>query len=1278
MQIFAGIDALPGFKHTQLLKRLQKLDKNIRSVASEYVHFVDSSKLSAEKAAKLEKLLAYGVPFQKKKTGELFLVIPRFGTISPWASKATDIAHHTGLAEIKRIERGAAFYIEGAAIERGAIEEVLHDRMTEMVLPSLEQAAALFKEAPPVPLAEVDVIGGGIAALEQANRTLGLAFSNEEIEYLVSAYEELGRNPTDVELMMFAQVNSEHCRHKIFNADWVIDGHTQPKSLFKMIKNTYETYSENILSAYSDNAAVLKGAIAKRFFADPVDNVFRYETEPVHLVVKVETHNHPTAIAPFPGAATGSGGEIRDEGATGRGAKPKMGMSGYTVSNLEIPNAKQPWEEAYGKPERITSPLDIMVEAPLGAAAFGNEFGRPTLSGYFRSFQQEASDGQMWGYHKPIMIAGGLGNIRGEHIEKQNLPVGAALVVLGGPAMLIGLGGGAASSVQSGASAETLDFASVQRANAEMERRAQEVIDSCWALGEQNPIITIHDVGAGGLSNALPEIVHDSKRGAIIELRDVPSAEPGLSPLEIWCNEAQERYVLGIEQKDLEKFKAICEREGCPFAVVGTTTADEKLTVTDRHFQNKPVDLPMSVLFGSSPKLVRDIRTSSPQNKPVDLTGIKLDDAVKRVLHAPAVGSKKFLITIADRSVGGLVVRDQMVGPWQVPVSDVAVTASGFDSSTGEAMALGERPPLALINAPASARIAIGEAITNIAAARIDKLSDIKLSANWMAAAGQGDEDSRLYETVRAVGEEFCPQLGLTIPVGKDSLSMRTAWQDEEEKSVTSPLSLVATAFAPVTQVEQTLTPQLIAKEESYLILIDLGQGKNRLGGSTHGQVFSQVGDTAPDIEPTLLKNFFQVIQKLNQQNKLLAYHDRSDGGLFTTVAEMIFAGRCGAKLELSSLPGNALEKIFNEELGAIIQVRASDKNSILKTLDEALGKISHVIGVPQKRQVLIILDGKEEIYQNSRAQLEQWWSQTSYHIQKLRDNPVTTEQEFAAIANDNDPGLSPSFNFQPDARRFRAKPKVAILREQGVNGYVEMAAAFDKAGFTAVDVHLNDIKNQLITLEKFKGLAVSGGFSYGDVLGAGEGWAKSILFNPNLRTEFSRFFERVDTFSFGACNGCQMLAALKEIIPGAGHWPRFLKNISEQFEARLATVRVNDSPSVLLKGMSGSYLPIVVAHGEGRAEFESREVLERTLKENLVSLQYTDNRHEITETYPFNPNGSPAGITGLTSEDGRATIVMPHPERVFLSRQLSWHPSDWSGESPWLQLFHNARSWVD
>ncbi len=1298
MLILRGAPALSAFRHGKLLAQLTAKVPAVSGLYAEFAHFAEvSGTLGADEEQVLARLLKYGpsVPVQEP-AGRLFLVVPRFGTISPWSSKASDIAHNCGLDKIQRLERGIAFYVQGELSEGDAqlIAAALHDRMTQLVLERFEDAANLFSHAQPKPLTAVDVLGGGRAALEQANVGLGLALADDEIDYLVTSFTGLGRNPHDIELMMFAQANSEHCRHKIFNASWDIDGESQDKSLFGMIKNTYQMHSEGVLSAYKDNASVIVGHEAGRFYPNPETGEYAATRQPVHILMKVETHNHPTAIAPFPGAATGSGGEIRDEGATGRGSKPKAGLTGFTVSNLNIPDFEQPWEKPYGKPERIVTPLDIMIEGPLGGAAFNNEFGRPALAGYFRTFEQrvETPRGEeVRGYHKPIMLAGGMGNIREDHVQKGEISVGAKLIVLGGPAMLIGLGGGAASSMATGASSADLDFASVQRDNPEMERRCQEVIDRCWQLGEQNPIKFIHDVGAGGLSNAFPELVNDAGRGGRFELRNVPNDEPGMAPHEIWCNESQERYVLSVDAGDFERFKAICERERCPFAVVGEATEELHLTVADSHFGNTPVDMPLNVLLGKTPRMHRSASRETELGDDFSAASVYLDEAVARVLRHPAVASKSFLITIGDRSITGMVARDQMVGPWQVPVADCAVTTTSYDVNTGEAMAMGERTPLALLDAPASGRMAIGETLTNLAAARIEKLSDIKLSANWMAAAGHPGEDARLYDTVRAVGMELCPQLGLTIPVGKDSMSMKTRWDEEgAEKSVTSPMSLVVSGFAPVLDVRQTLTPQLrLDKGATDLILIDLGRGQNRMGGSILAQVYGKLGRQAPDVDDAEdLQAFFAVIQGLNADGLLQAYHDRSDGGLLTTVLEMAFAGHCGLNLNLDGLLDDADEVpavLFNEELGAVIQVRQDDTEIVLAQFSAAgLGDCVAVIGQPINNGYISIRLAGNEVFSGDRRLLQQQWSETSYRIQRLRDNVDCADQEFDALLEEDNPGLSAKLSFDvnqdiaaPYIKRG-VRPQVAVLREQGVNGQVEMAAAFDRAGFAAVDVHMSDILSGRISLEDFKGLVACGGFSYGDVLGAGEGWAKSILFNARARDGFQAFFERSDSFALGVCNGCQMMSNLHELVPGSESWPHFVRNRSEQFEARVAMVQVQESPSILLQGMAGSRLPIAIAHGEGHAEFSSAVALQAADRSGTVALRYVDNHGKVTERYPANPNGSPLGITGLTNRDGRVTIMMPHPERVFRAVTNSWRPDEWQEDGGWMRMFRNARVWVD
>ena len=1298
MLILRGAPALSAFRHGKLLEQLTSKVPAVTGLYAEFAHFADvTGVLNADEEQVLARLLKYGpsVPVQEP-SGKLFLTIPRFGTISPWSSKASDIARNCGLAKVQRLERGIAYYVSGELSEAdsAAVAALLHDRMTQLVLSALEDAAVLFSHAEPKPLTAVDVLGGGRAALEQANQDLGLALAEDEIDYLVKSFNDLGRNPHDIELMMFAQANSEHCRHKIFNASWDIDGESQDKSLFGMIKNTYQMHNEGVLSAYKDNASVIVGHTAGRFFPNPETRQYGAVQEPVHILMKVETHNHPTAIAPFPGASTGSGGEIRDEGATGRGAKPKAGLTGFSVSNLNIPDFLQPWEKPYGKPERIVSALDIMIEGPLGGAAFNNEFGRPALNGYFRTFEQAVSSPrgeEVRGYHKPIMLAGGLGNIRENHVQKGEISVGAKLIVLGGPAMLIGLGGGAASSMATGASSADLDFASVQRENPEMERRCQEVIDRCWQLGEANPIKFIHDVGAGGISNALPELINDGGRGGRFELRNVPNDEPGMAPHEIWCNESQERYVLSVDAADFERFKAICERERCPFAVVGEATAEPHLTVTDSHFSNTPVDMPLEVLLGKPPRMHRSVSREAEQGDDFSAASVDIEEALGRVLHHPAVASKSFLITIGDRTITGLVARDQMVGPWQVPVADCAVTATSFDVYTGEAMAMGERTPLALLDAPASGRMAVGETVTNLAAARIEKISDIKLSANWMAAAGHPGEDARLYDTVKAVGMELCPALGITIPVGKDSMSMKTRWQEEGvDKSVTAPLSLVITGFAPVQDIRQTLTPQLrMDKGETDLILIDLGRGQNRMGASILAQVYAQIGQQVPDLDDAEdLKAFFAVIQGLNADGHLLAYHDRSDGGLLTTVLEMAFAGHCGLSLNLDALADDSSELpavLFNEELGAVIQVRQDATPEVLAQFSAAgLDDCVAVIGQAVNNGEVSISFNGEPVFAGERRLLQRQWAETSYRIQRLRDNAQGADQEFDLLLEEDNPGLSIKLGFdvnQDIAAPYIKKgvrPQVAILREQGVNGQVEMAAAFDRAGFSAIDVHMSDILAGRVSLEEFKGLVACGGFSYGDVLGAGEGWAKSVLFNARARDAFQGFFERRDSFALGVCNGCQMMSNLHELIPGTEFWPHFVRNRSEQFEARVAMVQIQESASIFLQGMAGSRMPIAIAHGEGHAEFESEEALLEADLSGTVALRYVDNHGKVTEAYPANPNGSPRGITGLTSRDGRVTIMMPHPERVFRAVQNSWRPDEWQEDGGWMRMFRNARVWVD
>lgn len=1306
MLILRGAPALSSFRINKLLVEGKKLVPNLGQIYAEYVHFADLNRnLSDDSLATLKKLLTYGSKKEVKETrGAFALAVPRPGTISPWSSKSTDIALNCGLLEVNRLERGVSWYLqdtEGEELAANDLEtllSLLHDRMMEVTFPALKDAEVLFEAHQPKPLTTVDILTGGCEALAEANSSLGLALATDEIDYLVECFTELKRNPTDVELMMFAQANSEHCRHKIFNAEWTIDGKNKDISLFGMIRNTHKISPEGVLSAYSDNAAVFEGFEQPRLWAAPLADEnpgeYQYHLEPIHVLIKVETHNHPTAISPFPGASTGSGGEIRDEGATGRGGKPKAGLTGFSVSNLEIPGYERPWEVKYGKPGRIVSAFEIMTDGPLGGAAFNNEFGRPNLCGYFRTYQQSVEfdfGQQIRGYHKPIMIAGGMGNIRDQHVQKAEIKPGYHVIVLGGPAMLIGLGGGAASSMASGSSHEDLDFASVQRENPEMERRCQEVIDHCWAMGENNPIAFIHDIGAGGLSNAVPELVHDGGRGGSFELRRVPNDEPGMSPVEIWCNESQERYMLAVSPDDKDIFERICQRERCPFSILGEALEEQHLTLSDEHFENNPVDIPMDVLFGKAPKMHRNVQSVKVVKNEVNIEA-SIDEAVDRVLSLPAVADKTFLITIGDRTVGGLSHRDQMVGPWQVPVADCAVTASSLKSYTGEAMAMGERTPIANLNYAASARMAVAESITNIAASRIDNIGHIRLSANWMAACGAEGEDAGLYEAVHAIGMELCPELGIAIPVGKDSMSMQTAWQDDNEsKRVVAPLSLVITAFAPVADIRKTLTPQLKTDTDSLLILIDLGEGKNRLGATALVQVFNQLGAETADVESAAsLKNFFNAIQKLNQEHLLQAYHDRSDGGLLATLAEMAFAGNCGLDINLSSLSDKPMEVLFNEELGCVIQVEKSEQTKVMNVLESfSLVSVSHVIGTVATNKTIQISHGENQWLSRELMDLRAIWSETSYQMQSLRDNPESAEQEKKTRLDVNNPGIQPDLSYDPGddiCQSFLSesylsaneKPKVAILREQGVNSHLEMAAVFIKSGFNAIDVHMSDLINERIDLADFRGLVACGGFSYGDVLGAGEGWAKSILFNQNLKQMFADFFAREDTFSLGICNGCQMMSNLRSIIPGSDHWPHFVRNRSEQFEARFSMVEVAESPSIFMKGMEGSKIPIAVSHGEGRAEFVSVEQADKTNDSGLVTARFINNYGEVTEQYPANPNGSPIGITGLTSIDGRVTIMMPHPERVARTVQNSYALPEWGEDGPWTRMFRNARVWVN
>lgn len=1339
-QFIPGAAALSSFKSERLIADLQKAGLPVESVLARYEHYVFSDQaLDEQEQTRLVRLLDYGqsldISEHKQERALSLRVVPRLGTLSPWASKATDIAHNCGLSHIKRIERGIEYLIlpekgllgskKITAEQAEQIAAMLHDRMTETVVPAEFDAAQLMHELEGKPVQQIPVLTQGCAALEQANTELGLALSEDEIEYLNQSFVDLGRDPTDVELMMFAQANSEHCRHKIFNATWTIDGQDKEKTLFGMIRDTHNAQPKGTVVAYSDNAAIMQGREVKRFFpiaGTTAVNRYQNHNRLTHTLMKVETHNHPTAIAPFPGAATGAGGEIRDEGATGRGSKPKAGLTGFTVSNLHLDDGTEDWEkDSHGMPSRIANPVDIMVQGPIGGAAFNNEFGRSNLLGYFRVYEQTVA-GKQWGYHKPIMIAGGLGSIDAELSHKKVIPDGALLIQLGGPGMRIGMGGSAASSMSVGSNTENLDFDSVQRGNPELERRAQEVIDTCWQLLDKNPIIAIHDVGAGGLSNAFPELVNDAGRGAIFDLKRVHLEESGMFAVEIWSNESQERYVLSILPEDLDGFDLICQRERCPYSVVGVATEERMLRVVDGEglptdSENtstqaatslRPVDVPIDVILGKPPRMHRDVKRVAFKSEAVDVVGLNLDDICRKVMRHPTVANKTFLITIGDRTVGGLNVRDQMVGPWQVPVADCAVTLDGFYGYRGQAMSMGERSPLAVINAPASGRMALAEALTNLAAADVQAIEDIKLSANWMAATGVDGQDAALFDTVTAVSE-FCQKAGLSIPVGKDSLSMRTAWTEGETAyEVISPVSLVVTAFANVDDARKTLTPQLVTDQgDTALILIDLGKGKNRLGGSILSHVTNQYGDEVPDLDdPELLRTFFASIRGLAQDGTILAYHDRSDGGLFATIAEMAFAGHVGVALNVDMLTfdqnvadwgdykirpdqvavqrdESTFKALFNEEIGAVIQVRASDRDAVLQVLREAgLSLYTQVIGsLNSSDKIEIYRDGKM-IYEIPRADLGTEWSRVSYEIMKQRDNPKTALAEFKRWEDGSDPGISPKVTFNPQeniAAPFIAsgvRPSVAILREQGCNSQLEMAWALDQAGFAAFDVHMTDLLSGRANLADYQGLVAVGGFSYGDVLGAGEGWARTIRFNEKLAEQFERFFKRQDVFGLGVCNGCQMMATLADMIPGAQHWPKFTQNVSAKYEARFSMVEIVESPSIFLQGMRGTKVPIAIAHGEGLANFTSQG----NMHEVATALRYVNNNGMITEAYPANPNGSINGIAGVSTDDGRFTIMMPHPERVTRNVMMSWAPERWSeadtgGDySPWMRMFMNAR----
>lgn len=1296
-----GARALSDFRAARVLAALQRVSSNIEAVSGRFVHFVHASReLTKAEEERLASLLTYGDAAEDVRADLAFMVVPRLGTISPWASKATDIVKNCGIEGVLRVERGTVYSL---ALKAPLTEEeaaqaagVLHDRMTESVVARDFPAENLFVELEGRPMATVALVEEGRPALERANVEMGLALSPDEIDYLTDAFTKIGRNPTDVELMMFAQANSEHCRHKIFNARWTVDGEEREETLFGMIRRTHKMAPQGTITAYADNAAIFEGAEVTRLYPRPgsgneFGRVFERKDEMTHTVFKVETHNHPTAISPFPGASTGSGGEIRDEGATGRGARPKAGLCGFTTSNLNLPELPQGFENdsdtvtgektdaKYGAPSRIAPPLSIMTEGPLGGAAFNNEFGRPNILGYFRTFEANIG-GTRYGYHKPIMLAGGIGNIRDDQTKKDVPPAGSLLIVLGGPGMRIGLGGGAASSMTTGSNSEALDFDSVQRGNPEMERRAQEVIDRCWSMGDENPIIAIHDVGAGGLSNAMPELADLSGKGATFDLSKVPVEESGMSPLEIWCNESQERYVIALDAAKIDIFRDFCERERCPFAVLGTITEEADLKLT-RPEETPAVDMPMEVLLGKAPRMHRDVAHVETKLSAFKSEGLDLAKAVTDVLRHPTVGSKSFLITIGDRSVGGLVSRDQMVGPWQVPVADCGVTTLGFETNRGEAMSMGERTPIAVIDAAAASRMAVGEALTNIAAADV-KLPEVKLSLNWMAACGAKGEDAKLFDAVKGASD-FCVALGISVPVGKDSLSMRTAWEDNgEKKSVTSPVSLIASAAAPVGDVTLTLTPEL-RKIPSVLVLADLGCGRARMGGSILAQVAQRFGDTAPDCEdPAMLARFMGALRTLVNEGAVVAYHDRADGGLAATASEMMFASRLGVKLDLTSLTKDAdvFAALFNEELGGLMQVPAEKAARVAEVMREAgLASVCHFVGEVVDDDALTISANGAELARLDRADLQKAWTEVSWQIARGRDNPACADSEFARIERKEDTGLfaKTTFDVNEDVAApmilTGVRPKIAILREQGVNSQTEMAAAFTRAGFDAYDVHMTDLLTGRADLAEFTGLACCGGFSYGDVLGAGGGWAKTILHNDRMVEMFRTFFNREDTFGLGICNGCQMMSHLRDLIPGASHWPEFVRNTSEQFEARLVNVEVLESPSIFFAGMAGSVMPVVNSHGEGRVQFLRPE--DAALVK--AAARFVDPCGNPTEVYPYNPNGSKGGLTSVTTEDGRFTIMMPHPERSHRAQQLSWHPAEWTDASGWMRMFRNARKWV-
>ena len=1272
-----GIQALRKFKVNTLNERIKILIPGLELIGTEYIHLIESDKgLGHSNKKTLHKLLNYSPEVNLEDSKHTITVTPRIGTISPWSSKASDICKLCGLTVISRIERGINYHLNRTinANELVTLLELVMDKMTQSHLQSLSDSELLFNELMPNEFITIDILGLGKSAINKANNELGLALSQSEINYLFDSFTAIERNPRDIELMMFAQANSEHCRHKIFNADWTIDSEKQALSLFGMIKNTYKKNPEGLLSVYSDNSAVMNGYSSNYFEANE-KGVYQSSVGEKAVLMKVETHNHPTAIAPDPGAATGSGGEIRDEGATGRGSKPKTGLCGFSVSNLKLPNSIQPWEIDYGKPSQIASALEIMIDGPIGAASFNNEFGRPNTCGYFRTYEQETKNGDVRGYHKPIMLAGGIGNIKKNHVEKGLISDGDKIIVLGGPAMLIGLGGGAASSIGSGDQNENLDFASVQRANPEMQRRSQEVINACTNLGDKNPIVSIHDIGAGGLSNGIPELVNDSTKGAKLQLRSIPNDELKMSPLEIWCNESQERYVIAIKDESIALFDEICIKERAPYAVLGSATEDRHLLLEDSHFNNTPIDLEMSLLFGSSPKTHKDVESLANIEDAFNPINIELEDALNRLLNLPTIASKNFLITIADRSVTGLIARDQMIGPWQVPVADCAISLSDYLGYQGEAMSIGEKTPISLINAAAAARMSVGEALTNLMGAFIEDISHINLSANWMCASGHPGEDAKLFEAVKSIGMELCPQLGLTIPVGKDSMSMKSSWREgDKEKSVTAPLSLIISAFSRTPDARLQITPLLTNNLNSELFLIDLGLGKNRMGGSSLAQVFNQIGNETPDLDdPALFAKFFSVMNTLNKEGLVNAFHDRSDGGALVTLLEMAFASRCGLDIRISNL----LSELFNEELGCVIQVSNHNREKVLNELEKA-GLKEHTKSIAKINETdeIIIYQDDIEVFKDQRVNLQKVWSSTSYHISKLRDNPESALSEYSELSeSSNGLKISPTFdineNISTPYLNQGKKPKIAILREQGINGHIEMAAAFTKAGFEATDVHMSQILSGEVSLSKFEGLAACGGFSYGDVLGAGRGWANSILLNHKAKDEFSEYFLRNDSFTLGVCNGCQMISNLRDIIPGTADWPSFERNTSEQFEARFTGVRINNSKSLFFAGMQGSVMPIAIAHGEGKASFKSK------LPENTISMQYVDHSGNASQIYPHNPNGSENAAAAICDDTGRVTIMMPHPERVFRAVQNSWHPNNWDERSPWMRMFDNAREWI-